>query len=150
MMNRLKNISCFISLLAAVLLTASCVKEMSAELGSPDDKDCYGIYFPTQKGTGDLQVGPDDSKKLTFKVRRTNTRGRVTVPVTVESDYPGIFSTTEIVFEEDSPTAELEVYFPSIKLGTKYGCTRRGNFISGNTILTKKWNGIKYPLKTTS
>ena len=122
-MNRLKNISCFISLLAAVLLTASCVKEMSAELGSPDDKDCYGIYFPTQKGTGDLQVGPDDSKKLTFKVRRTNTRGRVTVPVTVESDYPGIFSTTEIVFEEDSPTAELEVFFPSIKLGTKYGCT---------------------------
>ena len=111
------------SLLAAMLLTASCVKEMTAELGDPDNKDCYGIYFPSQKGTGDLQVGPEDSKRLTFKVRRTNTRGKVTVPVTVESDHPGIFSATEIVFEEDSPTADVEIYFPSIKLGTKYNCT---------------------------
>lgn len=122
-MNRMKNIFRFMSLLAAMLLTASCVKEMTAELGDPDNKDCYGIYFPSQKGTGDLQVGPEDSKRLTFKVRRTNTRGKVTVPVTVESDHPGIFSATEIVFEEDSPTADVEIYFPSIKLGTKYNCT---------------------------
>ena len=114
-MNRMKNIFRFMSLLAAMLLTASCVKEMTAELGDPDNKDCYGIYFPSQKGTGDLQVGPEDSKRLTFKVRRTNTRGKVTVPVTVESDHPGIFSATEIVFEEDSPTADVEIYFPSIK-----------------------------------
>ena len=111
------------SLLAAMLLAASCVEEMTAELGDPDNKDCYGIYFPSQKGTGDLQVGPEDSKRLTFKVRRTNTRGSVTVPVTIESDHPGIFSATEIVFEEDSPTADVEIYFPSIKLGTKYSCT---------------------------
>ena len=122
-MNRMKNIFRFMSLLAAMLLMASCVKEMTAELGDPDNKDCYGIYFPSQKGTGDLQVGPEDSKRLTFKVRRTNTRGSVTVPVTIESDHPGIFSATEIVFEEDSPTADVEIYFPSIKLGTKYNCT---------------------------
>lgn len=122
-MNRIKNISLFASLLAVLLMAASCVKEMTAEPGDPDNKDCYGIYFPTQKGTGDLQVGPDDPKTLKFKVRRTNTRGSVTVPVTVESEYPGIFSATEIVFEEDSPTAEVEIYFPSIELGTKYDCT---------------------------
>ena len=122
-MNRMKNIFRFMSLLAAMLLTASCVKEMTAELGDPDNKDCYGIYFPSQKGTGDLQIGPDDPKSLTFKVRRTNTRGRLTVPVILESEHQGIFSATEIVFEEDAPTAEVEIFFPTVKQGVRYDCT---------------------------
>ena len=101
----------------------SCVEEMTAQLGDPDNKDCYGIYFPSQKGLGDIQVGPNDPKTLTLSVRRTNTRGSVTVPITIESDEPGIFSVSELTFEEDAPVAELKVFFPNIKLGVKYDCT---------------------------
>ena len=122
-MKRKNNILIFLAALFMPLLMTSCAEELTVELGAPDSPDCYGIYFPSQKGTGDLQVGPDDPKSIKFMVRRTNTRGKVTVPVIVESNHSGVFSATEIVFEEDAPTAELEVYFPSIKLGVKYDCT---------------------------
>lgn len=101
----------------------SCVEEMTAQLGDPDNKDCYGIYFPSQKGLGDIHVGPNDPKTITLSVRRTNTRGSVTVPIIIESEEPGIFSVSELTFEEDAPVAELQVYFPNIKLGVKYDCT---------------------------
>ena len=81
-------------------LMTSCVEEMTAQLGDPDNKDCYGVYFPSQKGLGDLQVGPDDAKSITLMVRRTNTKGALTVPLTVESEHPGIFSVSELSFEE--------------------------------------------------
>lgn len=109
-------------MLVSFLMT-SCVEEMTAQLGDPDNEDCYGVYFPSQKGVGDLQVGPEDSKSITLKVRRTNTRGSLTVPVKVETETPGVFSVSELIFEEDAPTAELQVYFPNIKLGVKYDCT---------------------------
>ena len=124
-MKKINKILLCIQALMMSLLMTSCVEEMTAELGTPDNPDCFGVYFPTQEGTGDLQIGPDDSKTLKFKVRRTNTRGSVSVPVTIESNHPGVFTATEIYFEEDAPTAELEVYFPSIKLGVTYDCTIR-------------------------
>lgn len=122
-MKMMNKILTYVSGLAAMLLAFSCAPELTAELGAPDNEDCFGVYFPSQEGTGDLQVGPDDPKTLTFKVRRTNTRGRLEVPVTIESSHDGVFTTTEICFEEDAPTAELNIHFPSIKLGVKYDCT---------------------------
>lgn len=124
-MKRSINILSCISALLMSLMMTSCVEGLTAELGEPDNGDCYGVYFPAQKGTGDIHVGPDDPKTFTFQVRRTNTRGSLTVPVTVESNYPGIFTTTEVVFEEDAPTADISIHFPSIKLGVKYDCTVR-------------------------
>ena len=113
----------YLSALAVSLIAVSCVSELTAEVGAPDNENCYGIYFPSQEGTGDHQVGPDDPKTFTFKVRRTNTRGRLEVPVTIDASHDGVFTATEIVFEEDAPTAELTVHFPTIKLGEKYECT---------------------------
>ena len=103
----------------------SCTQELAAELGAPDNDNCYGVYFPAQKGAGDIHVGPNDPKSFTFSIRRTNTRGSIVVPVVIESSHPGIFTTTEVMFEEDAPTAELEIFFPSIELGVKYDCTIR-------------------------
>lgn len=106
-----------------MLLMSSCTEEISPAAGTPDNPDCFGVYFPTQTGTGDLQIGPDDPKSIIFTVRRTNTRGELTVPVAIMSDHQGVFSTGELYFEEDSPTAELEVFFPTIKKGVTYDCT---------------------------
>lgn len=113
---------CMSALLVSFMMT-SCAEELTAELGAPDNADCHGVYFPSQVGTGDLQIGPDDPKTVTFKVRRVNTRGALEVPVTIESNYEGIFSTTELYFEEDAPTAEVQVFFPKIQQGVKYECT---------------------------
>lgn len=119
----MKRILLYMPAFLLPLLMLSCVQEMETETGGFDDADCYGVYFPSQAGTGDLQVGPDDPKSLKFTVRRLNTRGAVTVPVTIDTGHPGVFSVTEIHFEEDSPTAEMEVFFPKIKQGVKYDCT---------------------------
>lgn len=117
------NILNCISVMIASLVLSSCAQELVAEQGTPNDPDCYGIYFPSQDGTGDIQIDPSDPKTLTFTVRRINTRGAVTVPVTIVSEHEGIFSTQELYFEEDAPTAELSVYFPTVKMGVKYDCT---------------------------
>lgn len=122
-MKAINRIFFYMSALLMSFLMTSCVEGLTEEPGGPENADCYGIYFPSQAGTGDLQVGPDDIKSVKYTVRRLNTRGAVTVPVIIESNYPGIFSTTEVYFEEDAPTAEIEVFFPAIKLGVKYECT---------------------------
>ena len=53
----------------------------------------YGVYFPVQKGTGDIQLSPDDSKSFKFTVRRLVTKGELTVPVKIESEHAGVLST---------------------------------------------------------
>ena len=92
-------------------------------MGNLSEDMTYGVYFPVQKGTGDIQLSPDDSKSFKFTVRRLVTKGELTVPVKIESEHSGIFSTSELYFEEDSPVAELEVFFPTVKLGVTYDCT---------------------------
>ena len=67
-MKRSINILSCISALLMSLMMTSCVEGLTAELGEPDNGDCYGVYFPAQKGTGDIHVGPDDPKTFTFQV----------------------------------------------------------------------------------
>ena len=45
-------------LLAALmsLMALSCTQEEMASVGEKGDPDCYGVYFPAQTGTGDLQI----------------------------------------------------------------------------------------------
>lgn len=104
------------------LVMASCVEEQLYQPGELDNENCYGVYFPAQKGLGDLQIEPDDPTTLSFIVRRTNSRGKIHVPVTIKANYP-IFTSDEIVFEDGSPVSTVVVHFPSAKIATTYECT---------------------------
>ena len=104
------------------LVMASCVEEQVFQPGELDNENCYGVYFPAQKGLGDLQIEPDDPTTLSFVVRRTNSRGKIHVPVTIKANYP-IFTSDEIVFEDGSPVSTVVVHFPSAKIATTYECT---------------------------
>ncbi len=110
--------------MAALLSMAmvSCVEEEAYAPGELDNEDCYGVYFPTQTGVGDLQIEPDDPTTFTFIARRTNTRGEIHVPVKVKSNYP-VFTVDEVVFEDGSPVADVVVHFPSAKIATTYECS---------------------------
>ncbi|MBR5103811.1 MAG: hypothetical protein IKV05_03915 [Bacteroidales bacterium] len=119
------------ALLSMVL--ASCVQEEMHAPGELDNENCYGVYFPTQKGLGDIQIEPDDPTTLTFTVRRTNSRGEIRVPVSINSNYQ-VFTTDEILFEDGSPVAELVVHFPSAKIAVTYECTLR---IEGDEYVSK-------------
>ena len=111
----------------------SCQKELAYQPGEQDHENCYGVYFPAQKGAGDLQIEPTDSKVLTYTVRRTNTDGELHVPVKIV-DSAQVFSVTEIHFKDEEPVAELQVYFPSIELGKTYECTLQ---IDGDEYVSK-------------
>lgn len=114
----------FIYIMTAMLslVMASCVEEQVFQPGELDNENCYGVYFPAQKGLGDIQIEPDDPTTLSFVVRRTNSRGKIHVPVTIKANYP-IFTSDEIVFEDGSPVSTVVVHFPSAKIATTYECT---------------------------
>ena len=119
------------ALLSMVL--ASCVQEEMHAPGELDNENCYGVYFPTQKGLGDLQIEPDDPTTLKFIVRRTNSRGEIRVPVSINANYQ-VFTVDEVVFEDGSPVSELVVHFPSAKIAVTYECTLR---IEGDEFVSK-------------
>ena len=119
------------ALLSVVLV--SCVQEEPYAPGELDAESCYGVYFPTQSGTGDLQIEPEDPTTLTYLVRRANSRGELRVPVTIKANYP-IFSVDEVVFEDGSPVAEVVVHFPTAKIATTYECTL---IIEGDEFVSK-------------
>ena len=148
----------FIYLTAALLAFASvsCQKELKYEPGEVDHENCYGVYFPIQNGTGDLQIEPSDPTVFKYTVRRTKTDGELHVPVKI-TDTAQVFSVTEIVFKDEEAVAEVEVYFPSIELGKTYECTLQ---IDGNEYVSKysknssslrfsvtmiKWNNLLGP-----
>ena len=104
------------------LFMTSCVEEQIYQPGELDAENCYGVYFPAQKGVGELQIEPNDPTTLSFIVRRTNSRGKIHVPVKIKSNYQ-IFTVDELVFEDGSPVSSLVVHFPSAKIATTYECT---------------------------
>ena len=103
------------------LAATSCQEELTYQPGEKDADGCYGVYFPIQSGTGDIQIEPGDPTFFTYTVRRLNTEGELHVPVKITDDAR-VFSATEIVFKDEEPVAELKVYFPSIDRGVTYDC----------------------------
>lgn len=116
-----KYISYIMTALLSLVLASCTQKEMHAP-GELDAEGCYGVYFPTQNGVGDLQIEPDDPTTLTFMVRRSNSRDEIRVPVRIKSNYP-IFTVDEVVFKDGESTAQVVVHFPSAKIATTYECT---------------------------
>lgn len=116
-----KYISYIMTALLSLVLASCAQKEMHAP-GELDAEGCYGVYFPTQNGVGDLQIEPDDPTTLTFMVRRSNSRDEIRVPVKIKSNYP-IFTVDEVVFKDGESTAQVVVHFPSAKIATTYECT---------------------------
>ncbi len=122
-------------IMTAVLSCAllSCAQEEMHAPGELDAENCYGVYFPSQKGLGDIQIEPDDPTTLSFIVRRTNTRGQIHVPVTIKANHP-VFTVDEVVFEDGDPVATLTVHFPSAKIATTYECSL---LIEGDEFVSK-------------
>lgn len=113
------------SIMAAMLpfFLLSCTPEEVASVGDPDAENCYGVFFPSQTGAGDIQIDPDDPRYFTFRVSRKKTTDAITVPVKIQSETAEVFTVSELYFEEDASSAELNVYFPSAEMGKTYNCT---------------------------
>lgn len=148
----MKNIYRYILALAAVSLTAvACVKETPFQPGDPEEEGCYGVYFPAQES--DLVRDPADAKTATISVMRTNTEGAITVPVTVV-DTAGIFTVSELVFEDGQSESSISLEFPDAEVGVTYELSlsiddwQYASKYSSNpntlsfSILFEKWNDL--------
>lgn len=111
----------------SALLAAGCTKSVEEETTSPADaEDCAGVYFPFQAHRGENLLEPSESPakdyKFTLTVKRAETEGAITVPLTV-SDPDGVFSVPSSVdFADGQRSSEIEVCFPDIKSGDSHPC----------------------------
>ena len=111
-------------LMAALPLSlASCAEELEYTPGEPDLENCYGVYFPEQENSGSHQLDPSDPTTLTFTAARLNSEDAITVPVEVSANYDGIFTVSEITFEDGQEETQFTVSFDSADVGVTYECT---------------------------
>lgn len=115
----MKNIFKYtLSFLAMSALMLSCAKEEEHQPGEPEVDGCYGVYFPAQET--DLVLDPAEPTKATIAVMRTVTSGSITVPITV-SDTSGLFTVSELRFEDGQSESSIELTFDKIGVGISYG-----------------------------
>ena len=110
-------------LIAAVglgLTLVSCNKEEYVP-GEADEKDCFGVYFPSGQG-GTISLDPDEATELEFKAARAVEDGDITVPVTVTASED-IFTLGKIEFVDGQTETTFKVSFPKAELGKEYACT---------------------------
>lgn len=111
-------------LMAALPLSlASCAEELEYTPGEPDLENCYGVYFPEQENSGSHQLDPSDPTTLTFTAARLNSEDAITVPVEVSANYDGIFTVSEITFEDGQEETQFTVSFDPADVGVTYECT---------------------------
>ena len=116
-----RHIGYFLSLGLAALLAACSTKEAYVA-GEQDSSDSYGVYFPLQDNSLAVELSPDDPTSVSYKVRRTRTDGKITVPVVVTVNDDDIFSVAPVIFKDGENEAVLTVNFPGAEIGKTYNC----------------------------
>lgn len=115
-MNKLFRNILFLSSLTLVL--AACQEE-KVEPGEKDLDGCYGVYFPAQDKAVKLVLNPADPTSTKITVRRKNSEGEITVPVTV-ADTSKLFKFAPITFKDGQAETTIDVTFDGIGIGNTY------------------------------
>lgn len=115
-MNKLFRNILFLSSLTLVL--AACQEE-KVEPGEKDVDGCYGVYFPAQDKAVKLVLNPADPTSTKITVRRKNSEGEITVPVTV-ADTSKLFKFAPILFKDGQAETTIDVTFDEIGIGNTY------------------------------
>ena len=102
----------------ALMSPTACVEEAPVyEAGVPDLEGCYGVYFPKQ--TSEFALEPTDPTTVTITFARTVSKGKITVPVNL-SDDTGVFSISDVVFEDGQSETTATLSFPTAKVGESF------------------------------
>lgn len=110
---------------AALLLAVSgCLKTFNEYTpGQPENPDNYGVYFPLQTTGTTLELEPESSTDVTYRVRRTRTDGAITVPCRLDASEQNIFIVSPIRFADGESETEVTIQFPRAQLGVEYSLT---------------------------
>lgn len=122
----MKNIKYIIAVLAAGAVLSACSEEEKYTKGAPEQENTYDVYFPTQTVT-DYELDPTDesASTVTVTVKRANTSGAITVPITIEQapdTTAFVFTATEVSFEDGEDETTFQISFPDALIGVEYIC----------------------------
>lgn len=123
MMNTMKKIQYLLLALVGSALCAGCSDDLDYTPGAPDEENTYGVYFPAQRTSTELELEPSARTQITYTVKRTSVRDAITVPVVVQASEQRIFIVEPIRFAEGEDQTTVTVYFPEAKIGTEYTCS---------------------------
>lgn len=112
-------------LLGAVLLAGfGCTNTFDDYTPGPGEKaDNYGVYFPPQATGTTLELEPESSTDVTYRVHRTRTDGEITVPCRIEASEENIFIVSPIRFADGQRETDVHIQFPRAQLGVEYTLT---------------------------
>ena len=110
----------YVTLLLIGLSLTSCTQNEWAP-GAPESKNCYNVYFPEQKVSGELEVDPTDALEFTVTICRENVDGDVTVPLNIDVNTQGKFTVSKAVFFDGSDEAEITITLADdVEIGVAY------------------------------
>lgn len=112
-----KFFSIFAVAAVACVAFVACSDDETYVPGMPDAADCYGVYFPAQQTS--FELDPAEKTELTFTAARTRTDAAITVPVAIKRGGE-TFSVSEISFAAGAEETEFTVSFPDAQVGTTY------------------------------
>lgn len=117
-----KSLFNVLAVLLPVLAVSACNEQLQYVTGEEEAEGVYGVYFPAQENSTVIEIEPNFRTEASYIVRRTNTEGDITVPVTVTESEDRIFVVEPIEFADGEGETTLKLYFPNAKIGTEYTC----------------------------
>lgn len=109
----------------AAAVFAGCSDDPTYTPGAGEDPDNYGVYFPDQTVSTEVERDPAADPTVTFKVCRTKYLDAITVPVEITTSEEGILEIPPITFGPGERETDLTISFPKAVEGTKYTCDIR-------------------------
>lgn len=141
----------------AAFVLAGCTDDIDYTPGEGEDPNSYGVYFPSQDNSGDIELDPADETVLEFKAMRRKTDDAIVVPVEVTSSQEGLFKVSEIKFEAGQPETTFTVSFDGAQIAKTYSCSllitdkrfayNYGEHANGLSfsVMRVQWNLVKGP-----
>ncbi|WP_418982778.1 hypothetical protein [Alistipes sp.] len=141
----------------AAFVLAGCTDDIDYTPGEGEDPNSYGVYFPSQDNSGDVELDPADETVLEFKAMRRKTDDAIVVPVEVTSSQEGLFKVSEIKFEAGQPETTFTVSFDGAEVAKTYSCSlmitdkrfayNYGEYANGIafSVTRVQWNLVKGP-----
>ena len=121
----MKKLAYILSLVAAAAFTVvSCEKEPEAHpFGPAETAGCYGVFFPSQDASGSHVYSPVQDPSIDIIVKRTNTNGAITVPVTATFSEDGVFTMNEVSFADGQDETTFTLRFDNAVEGKNYSAS---------------------------
>lgn len=110
----------FAATVAALTMLSCQPKEEPYEAGPKEADNCYGVYFPTQDASGSHVYNPTQDKSMEITLKRTNTKGAITVPMTKVFSEDGVFTATDANFADGQDETTFTVRFDKAEEGVEY------------------------------